>query len=115
MYAVVRLNVFDVDKLASADGNMQQFNRIHSAQPGYSGTIVVDLGEGRRIVLNLWDSAEESVAALSVPGPVVKRLLVPLMSAPSVLLGAGTVLSSDRAPTAMEGQGTGDDGGEHPV
>lgn len=87
---------------------------IHSPQPGYSGSIVVDLGEGRQLVLNVWDSVEDSAAALSVLGLVVNRLLVPLMSAPSVLLGAGTVLSSDLAPAALEGQSRRDDAGEFP-
>ena len=39
----------------------------------------------------LWESEEHSAAALSVVGPEVGRLLEPLMSHPSELIGAGTV------------------------
>ena len=99
MYAVVRLNSFDPVKLADSS-SLEQFDQIHRAQPGYVGTVVVDLQAGRRLALNLWESEEHSAAALSVVGPEVGRLLEPLMSQPSVLVGAGTVLSTDlvRAP-----------------
>ena len=94
MYAVVRLNSFDPVKLADST-SLEQFDQIHRAQPGYVGTVVVDLQAGRRLALNLWESEEHSAAALSVVGPEVGRLLEPLMSQPSVLVGAGTVLSTD--------------------
>jgi hypothetical protein len=51
-------------------------------------------------VLNLWESEEHSVAALSVVGPEVGRFLEPLMSHPSELIGAGTVISTDLAPSS---------------
>ena len=95
MYAVLRLNSFDPVKLAvSADG-LEEFDKIHAAQPGYVGSVVVDLGEGRRFVLNLWETEQHGAAALQVLGPEVGRLLGPLMAAPSQLIGAGPVLSSD--------------------
>jgi hypothetical protein len=98
MYAVVRLNSFDLKKLANSPA-LEQFDQIHLAQPGYVGNIVVDLQGGRRLVLNLWESEEHSAAALSVVGPEVGRLLEPLMSHPSELVGAGTVISTDLVPS----------------
>src|SRR5215203_1250147 len=74
MYAVVRLNSFDPVKLADST-SLEQFDQIHRAQPGYVGTVVVDLQAGRRLALNLWESEEHSAAALSVVGPEVGRLL----------------------------------------
>jgi hypothetical protein len=53
------------------------------------------LQAGRRLVINLWESEDHSAAALSVVGPEVSRLLEPLMSHPSELVGAGTVISTD--------------------
>ena len=94
MYAVVRLNSFDPVKLADST-SLEEFDQIHRAQPGYVGTVVVDLQAGRRLALNLWESEEHSAAALSVVGPEVGRLLEPLMSHPSEFVGAGTVLSTD--------------------
>jgi hypothetical protein len=99
MYAIVRLNSFDPIKL-DASPALEQFDQIHRNQPGYVGTMVVDLHAGRRLVLNLWESEEHSAAALSVVGPEVGRLLEPLMSHPSELIGAGTVISTDLAPSS---------------
>jgi hypothetical protein len=99
MYAVLRLNSFDPAKLAASGEKLEEFDRVHAAQPGYVGSVVVDLGESRRFVLNLWESEQHSTSALSVLGSEVQRLLVPLLSSPSELIGVGTVLSSDLAPS----------------
>jgi hypothetical protein len=98
MYAVVRLNSFDTTKLAASTA-LEQFDQIHRTQPGYLGSIVVDLQAGRRLVLNLWESEAHSAAALSIVGPEVGRLLEPLMSHSSELVGAGTVISTDLIPS----------------
>src|SRR5687768_18165284 len=98
MYAVVRLNSFDPINLAGSAA-LEQFDQMRRTQPGYVGTIVVDLQAGRRLVLNLWESEEYSAAALSVLGPEVGRLLEPLMSHPPELVGAGTVTSTDLVPS----------------
>jgi len=72
MFAIVRLNSFDQIKLAASPA-LEQFDQIHRTQPGYVGTIVVDLQAGRRLVLNLWESEEDSAAALSVLGPTARQ------------------------------------------
>ena len=69
-----------------------------TARAGYAGSIVVDLAAGRRFTLDLWRSEEHSAAALSVLWPEVNRLLNPLMSNPSELVGVGPVLSADLPP-----------------
>jgi hypothetical protein len=97
MFAVLRVNTFDPGKLSDSEDSIAEFDRIHAAQPGYVGNVVVDLGRGRRFVLNLWASIEHSQGALSVLGPEVNRLLGPLMAAPSEFIGAGEVISSDLA------------------
>jgi hypothetical protein len=96
MFAVLRVNRFDPDKLSASQDSIAEFDRIHAAQPGYAGSVVVDLGRGRRFALNLV-SIEHSQAALSVLVPEVDRLLGPLMSATSEFIGAGEVISSDLA------------------
>ena len=95
MYAIARLNTFDPDKLAVAGDSLQQFDETHAAQPGYLGSVVIDLQAGRRLALNLWESEQHATAALAVLGPEVGRLLNPLMASPSELLGAGAVVSTD--------------------
>lgn len=93
MYAVLRRNTFDPDRLAASTAALEEFDRLHAGQPGFAGAVVVDLDQGRRFALNLWDSPERARAAVEVLSPVVGRLLVPLMTAPSELIGAGPVLS----------------------
>jgi hypothetical protein len=102
MYAVLRLNSFDPDKLAVSGKELEKFDDVHAAQAGYVGSVVVDIGEGRHFAINLWDSAEHSAAALSVLGPEIGRLLGPLMAKPSELIGAGTVISSDLPPSTNQ-------------
>jgi hypothetical protein len=43
MYAVLRLNSFDPAKLAASREQLEEFDRVHAAQPGYVGSVVVDL------------------------------------------------------------------------
>jgi len=40
MYAVLRLNSFDPAKLAASRGELEEFDRVHAAQPGYVGSVV---------------------------------------------------------------------------
>ncbi len=92
MYAVVRLNTWDEAKRAVAADDVAEFDRIHSEQPGFLGGLVVDLGEGRTVIVNLWESEKQATAALPVVGPAVGRLLEPLMREPSRLVGTGEVI-----------------------
>lgn len=92
MYAVVRLNTWDDAKRTEAVDDIAEFDRIHAEQPGFLGSLVVDLGAGRNAIVNLWNSEEQATAALPVVGPVVGRLLEPLMAEPSQLIGTGEVI-----------------------
>lgn len=98
MYAILRVNTYDPEKLAAAADRTAKFDQLHAAQPGFEGSVGVDLGEGRRFVLNLWDSAEAGRAGQRVLVPQLERLLVPLMSAPSQFVGAGPVVTWQMGP-----------------
>ena len=98
MYAVVRRNAFDPDRLAVAGVALAEFDEQHAAQPGFLGTVVVEERDGRRLVVNLWRSEEDAAAALAVLRPQVRRLLEPLMSEPSELVAVGTVIATDLVP-----------------
>lgn len=75
---------------------------MHSAQPGYLGSVAVNLGGGRRFALNLWESEAHGAAAMSVLGPEVGRLFSPPMDNPSELIGVGTVITSNLVPAATD-------------
>ena len=95
MYAVLRLNSFDPDKLVASTEQLEEFDRIHAAQPGYAGSIVVDLGSGRRFMVNLWQDEDATKAAFARLMPEVDRLLIPLLSGPSEFVGSGPVIAAD--------------------
>jgi len=98
MQAVLRVNSFDPGKLAAGQEQLEEFNRLHAAQPGVLGSVTVDLGDGRQFVLNLWDSEEHRVSGLDALGPAVERLVKPLLAGPSELIGTGPVVASDGLP-----------------
>ncbi len=95
MQAVVRHNVYDPEALAARPDVIDEFDRVHAAQDGYAGSAVIDVGDGERIMVTLWDSEMHAAAARSELGPVVQRLLRPLEREPSRLLGTGPVISTD--------------------
>jgi hypothetical protein len=97
MYAVFRETRYAPDREIVRTSGYQEFNAAHAAQPGYRGTVVADVGEGRLLTVTLWATAEAMAAAREALGPVVARALDPLMTAPAVLLGTGRVVMNDLA------------------
>ncbi|HEY3786280.1 MAG TPA: hypothetical protein VGL55_13435 [Steroidobacteraceae bacterium] len=100
MYAVIRDNTLEPVKAPAETDSFEEFQAAHAGQPGYSGTVIVDLGEGRQLSLTLWRSEEEAEAARVALGPVIKRTLQPLMRKPSTLVGRGKVLFNDLSEDA---------------
>lgn len=84
MHAVVRLN-----HLAPHGADLDPFLTAHAAQPGHHGTLTVDLGARRQLVINLWDSQHAAAAGRTAMTPIVADQLTPHLSRPSELLGAG--------------------------
>lgn len=98
MYAVFRETRYPPDRDVISTAEYQEFNAVHAAQPGYRGTVVADVGDGRLLTVTLWETPEAMAAAREALGPVVVRSLDPLMTAPAVLLGTGRVVVNDLAP-----------------
>lgn len=95
MYAIVRLNTFDPARLAAGGETLAEFDRLHRAQPGFLASLVIDLGHGQRLAVNLWATRAASDAGRATLAPHVSRTLTPLMSASSQLVGAGEVIDAD--------------------
>src|SRR5919202_6680975 len=95
MYAIIRDNTFDPAKLMEGRDQFAEFQAVHARQPGYKGSIVVDAGNGRQLVVNLWETEEHAAAALPVMAPEVQRLVAPMMVAPSQLIATGPVVLAD--------------------
>lgn len=97
MCAIMRRNSFDETKLGKSAPQLAEFQLLHARQEGYAGSIVIDLGHGQNLTINLWNNEEDATGALSILEAEVRRRLLPLMTAPSQLLGIGPVLAADVA------------------
>lgn len=86
MHAVVRLSNFIPHGV-----DLEAFHAAHTAHPGYRGTLTINLGASRQLVINLWDSPDGAAAGRTVMTPIVAAELAPHLSRPSQLLGAGPV------------------------
>lgn len=96
-YAILRSTRYDPDALADAEAELKEFQRLHAAQPGYAGNIVIEAGDGTRFTLTLWESEQHAAEARAALGPVVQQVLDPLMVEPAQLLAVGPLLASDLA------------------
>jgi hypothetical protein len=95
MYAVVRETTYQVDRALADRPEFTAFQDAHATQPGYLGTLVTHLGNGRHVTVTLWDTSEHMNAARNTIGPAVKTLIEPLMTQPTELLGTGEVAYTD--------------------
>jgi hypothetical protein len=95
MYAVIRKLIYDKDRLA-AGGQQQldEFSAIHERQPGFRGSLVMQVDDGRTVALNIWESEADAMAGLELLRPAVQQLLEPLLEQPAVLIGAGPVVEN---------------------
>ncbi len=96
MYAIVRHYTYDPTTISRAGQALAAAQQLHAAQPGYAGSIVVDDGQ-HFIAINLWQSEHDAAAGRAAIGTQVQRLLEPLMTTRTQMLGAGEVVATDLA------------------
>lgn len=89
VYAEIWVDSLDPAKVAQAGDQLRWLDELRAQQPGSLGAIIVDLGGGRQVLVDLWESEEHHRAGLAVLGPWASQLLLPLMTQPSQLVGAG--------------------------
>lgn len=95
MHAVVRETTYAPDKPIHKSQEFREFQELHARRAGYQGTVVIDAGDGRHLTLTLWETAEDMSTAREALEPIVQRLLDPLMTRPSRLVGTGLVVVND--------------------
>lgn len=95
MYAVIRETTYHTSRPFHESDEFQAFQRAHADQKGYRGTTVTDVGDGRFITITFWETAADMRSARDALGPVVERLLNPMMTAPTKLYGTGQVVVND--------------------
>jgi hypothetical protein len=97
MFAVVREATYDDAKKALAGEQVAEFARIRADQPGYRGVVTVEVGDGRTLTVALWETEEQSRAASATITPEADRLMGPLWTTPSRVIGQGDVIHNDIA------------------
>lgn len=95
MYAVSRETYYPPEIKIQETKAFTAFQNKHAEQPGYVGTIVTKLEEGRYLTVTLWETEEQMNNARKALGQVVEELLTPLMTSPAILLGTGPVVVND--------------------
>ena len=94
MFAVVRESAFDPAKLAGAEWRQEEYRRLRAQQPGYRGSLALDAGAGRQVIVQLWETREHWEAAAAVMNPDAARLLGPLRLAPDEPAAWSTTIAS---------------------
>jgi hypothetical protein len=97
MFATVREATFDAEKMAQGRGQMEEFARIRARQPGYRSSATVDAGDGRVLIVTLWETREQAEAAQSIMEPEARRLMGPLWTGQPRLIASGPVVHHDIA------------------
>lgn len=69
----------------------EEYFALRAQQPGYRGTLGIDVGAERRLMLICWESEAQFAASRSVLIPAAARLVAPLFAAPPRHIGDGTV------------------------
>jgi len=95
MYAIVGEITIKAGNEERAAPLIQELQQLRARQPGYRGSVTVDAGEGRMLLLALWDSEEQATAAGQVLMPEGERLLGDIRTGPPRRLGRGTVRHDD--------------------
>lgn len=95
MYAVFRETYYPPDMEVQETKEFKRFQDKHAEQPGYRGTIVTNVDEGRYLTVTLWETKEDMDNARKALGQVVMEILNPVMAFPAKLLGTGPVVVND--------------------
>lgn len=53
MYAVFRENTYPADLKLAEHPDFQEFQRLHADRPGYAGTVVAEIGDGRYLSITM--------------------------------------------------------------
>jgi hypothetical protein len=78
MYAIVRKKPLQARGSESrSHGRIR--SRRHAEQPGFRGSLTIDVGERATIVVNLWESRQHAEAALPKMIPIVEQYLEPFL------------------------------------
>ena len=54
--------------------SLRKFNEVHWQQPGFLGSLSVEIDHGEAVIVNFWSDRQSAEAALPRMVPVVERL-----------------------------------------
>ena len=91
MYAVIREGAFQGATGGQPDAARAAFAALRARQPGFAGSLTVDLGAGKRAIVTLWEDERASVAARGTLEPEAAKLA----GGPSRVVYQGEVVADD--------------------
>jgi quinol monooxygenase YgiN len=91
MFAVVRDVTLVPERYAAGRAAVEEFTTFFDRQPGCRGQLVVDAGEGRHLVLEVWESEAHYLASRETVGREADRLLRPMFAGEGRIVGSGAV------------------------
>jgi heme-degrading monooxygenase HmoA len=95
MYAVIR----ELTVRPKAEEQMraagEEFSALRARQPGFRGSMRIDAGDGRRVVVTLWEDEQALEAARPVLQAKAERLMHPHLAAPVRFVYRGPVVADD--------------------
>ena len=100
MYVVIRQGKYPARFRLEATAEFREFQKIHSSQPGYQGTTVAHLGQGRYVTVTAWETEHDMHTARKALQSMADRLLNAHMLEPSDLIGTGPVVYCDSGDNA---------------
>jgi hypothetical protein len=74
MYAVIRESASPGALTEQVQAGRAEFEALRARQPGFRGSLTVDLGDGKRAIVGLWEDRQAHEAAAAVLGPQAERL-----------------------------------------
>ena len=99
-WAIVRRISFQPDVELRTDPHIAEFQRVHAAQPGYRGNLIIDAGDNTQLTVTVWDTETDSNNARGALGSAIDQLVVPMLAKPAELLAAGAVLEDELTRSA---------------
>ena len=74
MYAVIRENASSGALTEQLRAGRAEFAALRAQQPGFRGSLTVELGDGKWAIVTLWEDRQAQEAGGAVLGPQAERL-----------------------------------------
>jgi len=74
MYAVIRESASPSVPTEQLRAGRTEFEALRARQPGFVGSLTVEIGDGKRALVTVWESQQAQQASTAVMAPQAERL-----------------------------------------